>query len=74
LEEIKSLIYRGLKIEESQYSIDIQCRINTASMGYFFFNTMYVYDEGSWRIAYEAVYSKMVMVELYVKLNPVEIR
>jgi hypothetical protein len=33
---------------------------------------MYVYDESSWRIAYEAVYSKMGMVELYVKLNPTE--
>jgi hypothetical protein len=27
LEEIKSLIYRGLGVEESQYSIDIQCWI-----------------------------------------------
>jgi hypothetical protein len=72
LEEIKSLIYRDLKVEESQYSIDIQRRINTAPIGYFFFHMMYVYDESSWRIAYEAVYSKMVMVELYVKLNPVE--
>jgi hypothetical protein len=34
---------------------------------------MYVYDESSWRIAYEAAYSKMGMVELHVKLNPTEI-
>jgi len=72
LEEIKNVIYRGLGVEESQYSIDIQCRINTAPIGYFFFNVMYVYDESSWRIAYEAAYSKMGMVELYVKLNPIE--
>jgi len=34
---------------------------------------MSVYDENSWRIAYETAYSKMGMMELYVQLNPVEI-
>jgi hypothetical protein len=39
-----------------------------APVGYFFFNVMSVYDEYSWRIAYETACSKMGMVELYVKL------
>jgi hypothetical protein len=47
LKEIKSLIYLGLEVEESQYSIDIQCRINTTHIRYFFFNVMYIYDESS---------------------------
>jgi uncharacterized membrane protein YjjP (DUF1212 family) len=36
LEEIKRAIYQGLGVEESQYSIDMQCRVNTAPIGYFF--------------------------------------
>jgi hypothetical protein len=72
LEEIKNVIYQGLGVEESQYSIDIKCRINIAPIGYFFFNVMYVYDESSWIIAYETSYSKMGIFELYVKLNPMK--
>jgi hypothetical protein len=40
-----------------------------AQVGYFFFNVMPVYDESSWRIAYDTAYEKMGMIELYVKLH-----
>jgi hypothetical protein len=33
---------------------------------------MPVYDEISWRIAYDISYAKMGMVELYVKLHPLQ--
>jgi len=36
LEELKSWIYQGLNVEESQYSMNIQYRCNIAPTGYFF--------------------------------------
>jgi hypothetical protein len=71
-EEIKRALYQGLQVVESRYSIDIQCRFNMAHVEYFFFNVMPVYDESSWRIDYDTACAKMGMVELYVKLHPLQ--
>jgi hypothetical protein len=71
-EEIKRALYQGLQMVEYRYSIDIQCRFNMTHVGYFFFNVMSVYDESSWRIAYDTACAKMEMVELYVKLHPLQ--
>jgi hypothetical protein len=43
-----------------------------ALVGYFFFNVISVYDESSWRIVYDTACAKMGMVELYVKLYPLQ--
>jgi hypothetical protein len=59
-------------VVEFRYSIDIQCRFNMALVGYFFFNVISVYDESSWRIVYDTACAKMGMVELYVKLYPLQ--
>jgi hypothetical protein len=68
-EEIKRALYQRLHVVEYRYSIDIQCRFNMAYVGYFFFNVMSVYDESSWRIAYDTACAKMEMVKLYMKLH-----
>jgi hypothetical protein len=46
-EEVKYGIFQGLEFEQSQYSIDIQCRVNIAPMGYFYFILIRIYDESS---------------------------
>jgi hypothetical protein len=71
-EEIKRALYQGLQVVEFRYSIDIQCRFNMAHVGYFFFNVMPVYDKSYWRITYYTVCAKMRMIELYVKLHPLQ--
>jgi hypothetical protein len=38
-------------------------------LGIFFFNVMSVYDESSWKIAYDTVCAKIRIVELYMKLH-----
>jgi hypothetical protein len=49
-EEVKYEIFQGLGFEQSQYSIDIQSRVNITQMGYFYFNLIRIYDESSWKI------------------------
>jgi hypothetical protein len=45
--QVKYEIFQGLGFEQSQYSIDIQCQINIAPMGYFYFNLIIIYDKSS---------------------------
>jgi hypothetical protein len=68
-EEVKYEIFQGLGFEQSQYSIDIQCRVNIAPMGYFYFNLIRIYDESSWKITSQMAISKMRIVRLYVRMN-----
>jgi hypothetical protein len=46
-EEVKYEIFQGLWFEQSQYSIDIQYRVNITPVGYFYFNLIRIYDESS---------------------------
>jgi hypothetical protein len=46
-EEVKYELFQGLGFEQSQYLIDIQCRVNIAPMGYFYFNLIRIYEESS---------------------------
>jgi hypothetical protein len=58
-EEVKNTIFQCLGFEESQYSIDIQYRVNITPIGYFYFNLIRVYDESSWKIANQMSVPKM---------------
>jgi hypothetical protein len=71
-EQVKYEIFQGLGFEQSQYSIDIQCRINIAPMGYFYFNLIIIYGESCWKITSQMAISKMEIVQLYVRMNLVQ--
>jgi hypothetical protein len=68
-EEVKNIIFQCLEFEESQYSIDIQCRVNIALFGNFYFNLIRVYNESSSKIASQMSVPKMRVVQLYVRMN-----
>ena len=70
-DQLKSTIFQLLSFQESQYSIEIQCRINIAQPPYFYFDLISIYDESSWRMACEMCLQKMGMIQLYVQMNQI---
>ena len=46
-DQLKSTIFQLLGFEESQYSIEIQCRVNIAQPPFFYFDLISVYDDSS---------------------------
>ena len=70
-EQLKSTIYQTLGLDSSEFSIEMQCRINIGQPGYFYFDLISIYDESSWRIARDMCVRKMGLIQLYVKMNPI---
>lgn len=50
--DVRNEIYKGLKLSEDQFSLNIYARYNAVSTGTFFFTLLAINDDRAWRMAF----------------------